>query len=318
MAVKPSNLLIKLSQRLFPEESQRATFMAALTETQRFPSAILWTQERPDEPPFTPEPPLPWQPAWIDRLDPATRPGKHPLHDQGHFYCLDFSSVFAASVLRQIPKPVSTVLDLCAAPGGKSLFAWRALQPQQLWCNEVVRKRERILISNLKRCGATSALVFNLDPAVFAEHLSAGADLVLVDAPCSGQSLLAKGETALGCFHPVNINKNANRQRRILANAARTVAGEGYLAYMTCTFSPEENEQVCEWFLEKFPQFQPVAAPDLTVHQSPLADWPCYRLWPQSGLGAGSFTALFRNVVTEPKISNQAFLDQYGKVLHSA
>lgn len=317
MAVKPSNLLTKLSQRLFSDADERAAFVDALTEAQRFPTAVLWLWERPAERPFVPEPPLPWQPTWIDRLDPASRPGRHPLHDQGYYYCLDTSSVFAASVLSQVPQPLSTVLDLCAAPGGKSLFAWRALQPQRLWCNEVVRKRERILISNLKRCGATSALVFNLDPAVFAEHLSEGADLVLVDAPCSGQSLLAKGETALGCFHPVNINKNANRQRRILANAARTVAGGGYLAYMTCTFSPEENEQVCDWFLEKFPQFQPIAVPALAAYQSPLADWPCYRLWPQSGLGAGSFTALFTNQTKAPKATNQAFLDQYGKVLHN-
>lgn len=318
MAVKPSNLLIKLSQRLFSEEGEQAAFVEALTDAQRFPTAVLWTGERPEDLPFAPEPPLPWQPAWIDRLDPATRPGKHPLHDQGYFYCLDFSSVFAASVLSQVPQPTPTVLDLCAAPGGKSLFAWRMLRPQQLWCNEVVRKRERILIANLKRCGAISALVFNLDPAVFAEHLPAAADLVLVDAPCSGQSLLAKGETALGCFHPVNINKNANRQRRILANAAGTVAGGGHLAYMTCTFSPEENEQVCEWFLEKFPHFEPVTVPSLEAYQSPLADWPCYRLWPQSGLGAGSFTALFRSAAVEPKLENSAFLGQYGKVLRSA
>jgi 16S rRNA C967 or C1407 C5-methylase (RsmB/RsmF family) len=77
--------------------------------------------------------------------------------------------------------------------------------------------------------------------------------VVIVDAPCTGQSLLAKGDKALGCFHPVNINKSASRQKRIIANAAQTVAGEGYLAYMTCTFSPEENEQVGEWLMKKFP-----------------------------------------------------------------
>ena len=79
--------------------------------------------------------------------------------------------------------------------------------------------------------------------------------MVIVDAPCTGQSLLAKGDKALGCFHPVSINKSASRQKRIMANAAQTVAGGGYLAYMTCTFSTEENEQVGEWLMKQFPQF---------------------------------------------------------------
>ena len=120
-------------------------------------------------------------------------------------------------------------------------------------------------------------------------------DLVIVDAPCSGQSLLAKGEKAPGCFHPTNINKNANRQKRIIANSAQIVAPQGYLAYMTCTYSPEENEQVCEWLLERFPQFKLVEVKHLKNYQSHLTTMPCYRMFPQSGLGAGAFAALFRN-----------------------
>lgn len=316
MADKPSNLLLKLSRRLFSERADQQVFVDALVHPKAFSSAILWTCSRPQDSFFGAEEPLAWQPAWIDRLAAEAAPGKHPLHQDGYYYCLDFSSVFAASVLCAIPHPISTVLDLCAAPGGKSLFAWKALHPDHLWCNEVVRKRLRILIANLKRCGATSALVFNLDPAVFARECTQVADLVLVDAPCSGQSLLAKGEDALGCFHPVNINKNANRQKRILANAASSVAGQGYLAYMTCTFSPEENEQVCDWFLHKFPQFQPVLVPHLAPFQSHLAEWPCYRLWPQSGLGAGAFTALFHNSEWGVLPVDAEFLERFGKGLY--
>lgn len=315
---KPSNLLIKLSQRLFPESSDREAFVDALSHPQSFASTILWTQPPPQEIPFSPSEALPWQPNWIDRLAPDVAPGRHPLHQAGYFYCLDFSSVFAASALCSITNPITTVLDLCAAPGGKSLFAWKALAPQHLWCNEVVRKRVRILIANLKRCKATSALVFNLDPAIFADSTPHSANLVLVDAPCSGQSLLAKGETALGCFHPININKNANRQKRILANAARVVAGGGYLAYMTCTFSPEENEQVCEWFLNKSPHFKPVTVSHLTPYQSHLAEWPCYRLWPQSGLGAGAFTALFHNTSDEVFSPDKDFVNNYSMVLYES
>lgn len=291
----PSNLLIKLSRRLFDQPEQQSAFVEALTSPPTFPQAILWTQPRPSEVPFDLASALPWQPPHVDRLWPDQRPGQHPLHQAGAYYCLDMASVFSAAVLSAISTPVDLVLDLCAAPGGKSLLARQQLQPQQLWCNEVIRKRVRILISNLKRCGAMESLVFNLDPKIWAEHLPQAASVVIVDAPCSGQSLLAKGDQALGCFHPVTIKKNASRQKRILGQAAQTVAGGGYLAYMTCTFSPEENEQVAAWLLKHFPQFEAVPVPILADHRSTLAEFPCYRLWPQTGLGAGGFTALFRN-----------------------
>jgi len=315
MAV-PSKLLQKLARRLFAAASEQNQFIAALTQPQPQPSAVLWSRPRPLQLPWSVLPPLPWQPAWVDRLEPGSQPGQHPLHDTGHIYCLDVSSVFAASVVAAIAEPLATVLDLCAAPGGKSLYAWLALQPQQLFCNEVIRKRGRILIANLKRCGAKDALVFNLDPEAFAQHLPQTMDLVLVDAPCSGQSLLAKGGKALGCFHPVTVNKNANRQKRILANAAQTVAPGGYLAYMTCTYSPEENEQVCHWLQQRFPQFQPLPVPHLQPYQSPLSEQPCYRLWPQSGLGTGAFTALFRNTDAGAAFPlAQQFIDRHGRVL---
>jgi 16S rRNA C967 or C1407 C5-methylase (RsmB/RsmF family) len=301
---------------LFAAAGDRDAFVAALTQPQPMPAAILWMQPRPEEMPFAIAPPLPWQPEWGDRLEVDQRPGQHPLHQAGAYYCLDIASVFAGAVFSAISAPVASVLDLCAAPGGKSLLARQALHPTHLWCNEVVRKRVKILISNLKRCGAIEALVFNLDPQIFAAELPHSASLVIVDAPCSGQSLLAKGDQALGCFHPVNINKNASRQKRILAAAAQTVAGGGYLAYMTCTFSPEENEQVGAWLLKKFPQFAAVAVPALAEHGSTLADFPCYRLWPQSGLGAGGFTALFRNLDETSAPANRDFLTTKGMEIY--
>ena len=313
---QPSKLLLKLSHRLFVEERDRDAFVEALTNPQPFPSAIVWMQPRPDQVPFTIAPALPWQPAWVDRLAPDQRPGQYSLHQSGAYYCLDMASVFSAAVFSAIPTPVKAVLDLCAAPGGKSLLTRQALNPDHLWCNEVIRKRVKILISNLKRCGATEALVFNLDPQIFAEQLPHTASVVVVDAPCSGQSLLAKGDSALGCFHPVSIKKNASRQKRILAHAAQTVAAGGYLAYMTCTFSPDENEQVATWLMKKIPQFEAVEVPALRDHVSSLASFPCYRLWPQSGLGAGGFTVLLRNrgEIVEPL--NLDFLSAHGMKIY--
>ncbi|MEB3295270.1 MAG: RsmB/NOP family class I SAM-dependent RNA methyltransferase [Synechococcales bacterium] len=290
---QPSNLLLKQARQLFPDTTERERFVQALIQPQPFQPAILWC--KPPIAVFATEPPLAWQPPFVDRLHLGQQPGKHPLHDQGAYYCLDFSSVFAASVLLSLPKMPKLIFDMCAAPGGKSIFAWQALQPHLLLANEVVGKRMGALLSNLRRCGLTPAALMTVDSQIVAEVIPMTADLVLVDAPCSGQSLLAKGKLNPGCFHPVNINKNANRQKRILANSAQLVMPNGCLVYMTCTYAREENEQVIEWLLERFPEFQPIAIAPLQVYQSQLAEFPCYRMFPQDRLGAGAFTVVLRN-----------------------
>ncbi|WP_341531036.1 RsmB/NOP family class I SAM-dependent RNA methyltransferase [Nostoc sp. UHCC 0302] len=292
---KPSNLLLKVSRRLFANLDERESFIEALVNPQPFQPSILWCQDKPDMSPFPVEIPTDWQPQFIDRLCLGEKPGQHPLHEQGYFYCLDFSSVFASSTLLTIPQPVRLVFDMCAAPGGKSIFAWKALQPDLLISNEVIGKRLGMLISNLKRCHISPSTVVNRDSSIFAEMIPFSSNLVIVDAPCTGQSLLAKGEKAPGCFHPTAINKSANRQKRIIANSAKLVSHQGYLAYMTCTYSSEENEQVCEWFLERFPHFQALEISHLAKYQSHLTTMPCYRMFPQDRLGAGAFTVLFKN-----------------------
>lgn len=293
---KASNLLLKVSRRLFKNlEEEQEKFVEALIHPQPFHPCILWCQEKPEKSPFSVETPTAWQPEFIDRLSFGEKPGQHSLHAQGYFYCLDFSSVFAASILLTIPSPVKLVFDMCAAPGGKSVFAWKGLQPELLISNEVIGKRLGMLISNLKRCHISPSAVVNKDSSLLAERIPLSSDLVIVDAPCTGQSLLAKGEKAPGCFHSTAINKSANRQKRIIANSAQIVAPQGYLAYMTCTYSPEENEEVCEWFLERFPEFQPMEISHLENYQSHLTSVPCYRMFPQDRLGAGAFTVLFKN-----------------------
>ncbi|MDM9584757.1 RsmB/NOP family class I SAM-dependent RNA methyltransferase [Nostoc sp. GT001] len=301
---KPSNLLLKVSRRLFANLDEQEKFIEALMNPQPFSPSIIWCQEKPDIAPLIVETPTAWQPQFIDRLSLGEKPGKHPLHEKGYFYCLDFSSVFAATTLLAIPESVRLVFDMCAAPGGKSIFAWRALKPELLISNEVIGKRLGMLISNLKRCQVSPNAVVNRDSSIFAEMFPGSSNLVIVDAPCTGQSLLAKGEKAPGCFHPTAINKSANRQKRIIANSAKIVSPQGYLAYMTCTYSPEENEQVCEWFVERFPQFEAIKISNLAKYQSHLTTMPCYRIFPQDRLGAGAFTVLFKNTnedENEPK-----------------
>lgn len=311
----PSSLLLKLSRRLFADIASQESFLAALIDPQPFAPCILWSQPKPAGIPWTVEPSVAWQPDFVDRLSGGAKPGQDPLHDQGYFYCLDFSSVFAALTLLNLPPSNPLTVDVCAAPGGKSLFAWRALQPALLISNEVIGKRMGALLSNLKRCRVAPVALTRLDSKWLANSLPATAQVVIVDAPCSGQSLLAKGGKVPGCFHPVTINKNANRQKRILANSVQLVAPQGYLAYMTCTYSPEENEQVAEWLLERFPQFQPVPVAPLASYQSHLSDLPCYRIWPQQGLGAGAFTILFQNTATgEADPLSADFLAQPGVI----
>jgi 16S rRNA C967 or C1407 C5-methylase (RsmB/RsmF family) len=293
--LSPSTNLLRLARQLFPDnEPERAAFLHALQNPRPYQTAVLWLQERPAALPFAAAPRPAWLPEFVDLAAPEERPGKHPLHEAGEFYCLDVSSVFAASVLSAVPLEPEVILDVCASPGGKSLFAWRCLRPALLVANEVIGKRTAQLIANLHRCRVHPAIVTNADPAVLRRICPACADVVIVDAPCSGQSLIAKGGENPGCFHPATINLNANRQRRILANAASLVAPGGVLAYITCTYSEKENEGSVSWLLRQFPEFMPVAVPSLDAHRSTLTNTPCYRLWPQRGPGAGAFAALVK------------------------
>lgn len=308
---KPSNLLLKLSRQLFSDEHEQEKLVDSLMNPQPFNPCILWCKTKPEDIPFEVEAALEWQPEFVDRLTLGQKPGKHSLHNEGYFYCLDFSSVFAISVLKTIKQEIHLIFDMCASPGGKSISAWRQFHPTQLISNEVIGKRIGALISNFKRCQISPAIVVNQDSKILAEAIPKSADLVLVDAPCSGQSLIAKGEKNPGCFHPVNINKNANRQKRIIANSAQLVAPQAYLVYMTCTYSLEENEQVLDWLLERFPQFQPIEVPHLSQFQSHLSQKFCYRIFPQSQLGAGAFTVLLKNTEAgQPRSIPDAFFNQ--------
>mgnify|MGYP001553918609 CR=1 FL=1 len=284
----------KLAEKLLPEES-RSAFLEALEVGKSARPALLWFAERPEPAPFATEAPAPWQPEFVDVLTPGERAGRHELHDEGAYYCLDLSSVFETVPLQGLQ--ASSVLDVCASPGGKSLLAWRTVQPEQLVSNEVIGKRLGALMGNLKRCHV-DAEVIRKDPGVLAQEYPEEFDLVLVDAPCSGQSLLARGQDNPGCFHPVNIGPCAGRQKRILIESAQCVAPGGHLLYSTCTFSRDENEAIIEWLLARRPDFQAVEVPALAAHHSPHAEFPAYRLWPHEGYGAGGFTCLLARGVS--------------------
>lgn len=284
--------LVKLAGKLFQEADEQKRFIDSITAPETQDICLIWLNS--DEPGFSVLEKNFWESSFIYRVENSVKPGATKEHELGQFYCLDTSSVFSASVMKEIHEKPDTILDLCSSPGGKGIYAWRLFKPEMLICNEVIGKRIPALISNLKRCTISPSKVTNLDTRIFAEKFQSIADLVIVDAPCSGQSLLVKGKRSDGCFHPAAINMNSNRQKRILANASSTVKGGGHLAYMTCTFSPEENEKVIEWFLKRFSMFSPVEVEGYKEFQSHLTTIPCYRLWPHRTKGAGGFSCLLK------------------------
>lgn len=292
---EPGALLLKQAAALFSEAAKREAFVTALMDGDSREQAIIVLRDEPAIKTFPREWPTKWQPDFVTRLSNHFRPGKHPLYEKGAFYSLDFSSVFSASAMLAIPTPPQRVLDLCASPGGKSIFAWRAFQPGLMVCNETVRKRADTLIHNLQRCRVESASVWTTDPSVYAQRAAKSFDFIIVDAPCSGQSLMARNEPAPGAFTPHMIDMCVGRQHRILGNAIKCLSDGGHILYSTCTFSEKENERVLHWALREHDFLEAVEVPALKEFQSEYTELPCYRLFPQSGLGAGAFVALIRN-----------------------
>ena len=180
--------------------------------------------------------------------------GNSPWHHAGAFYSQEPSAMSAATVLD--PKPGDRVLDMCAAPGGKSTQIAAALRGSGLlWSNEYVKKRAQILLSNVERMGVRNCVVSNVHPDALAQKLEGFFDKVLVDAPCSGEGMFRRDEIAVREWTPEHSAACAVRQLAILESAARCVRCGGVLVYSTCTFSTRENEDVVIEFLEHHPQF---------------------------------------------------------------
>ncbi|MBQ4612561.1 MAG: RsmF rRNA methyltransferase first C-terminal domain-containing protein [Clostridia bacterium] len=187
-------------------------------------------------------------------LDAPHKAGGDPLHHAGGYYMQEPSAASAVAVLA--PQPNEKILDLCAAPGGKSTqIAAKLGDSGLLWSNEYVASRARILSQNLERCGVRRQVVSNNDTAVLCRRLTDYFDAVLVDAPCSGEGMFRKEPQALEEWSLDNIHLCAARQREILHNASLAVRPGGRLVYSTCTFAPEENEAIIAAFLNEHSDF---------------------------------------------------------------
>ncbi|MGN0159287.1 MAG: RsmB/NOP family class I SAM-dependent RNA methyltransferase [Brotaphodocola sp.] len=239
-----------------------------------------------------------------------TRPGRHPYHEAGVYYIQEPSAMAVVSLLD--PKPGELVLDLCAAPGGKTThIAERLCGKGLLVSNEIHPARAKILSQNVERMGIENAVVTNEDSGRLKKYFPEFFDRIVVDAPCSGEGMFRKDEQARSEWSEENVRICADRQQEILDNAADMLRPGGRLVYSTCTFSPEEDEDGISCFLDRHPEFTIVKVPDVKKlsglsagrpewsreKRSDLAD--TYRIWPHKAEGEGHYLALLEKSRTE-------------------
>ena len=174
-----------------------------------------------------------------------------PIFHSGAYYVQEASSMFVEQAFRQMEHNSNRiVLDLCAAPGGKSTHVLSLLESSDLLvANEVIRSRVSVLDENIRKWGHQNVVICSNDPADFS-NLDGMFDVILVDAPCSGEGLFRRDASAIQQWSVDNTNLCSTRQRRILADIWPSLKNGGYLIYSTCTFNPSENEENLKWLAE--------------------------------------------------------------------
>ena len=239
--------------------------------------------------------PVPWAKGCYF-VEGDARPGLSPLHEGGLFYLQEPSALSAVSVLD--PRPGERVLDLCAAPGGKSTQIAGLMQGRGLLvCNEPVPARAQILSRNVERMGVRNAVVTSAMPAQLAPRFPAFFDRILVDAPCSGEGMFRRQPEARDEWSENSPRGCADRQMEILEEAAKMLAPGGALVYSTCTFNDTENEGVLARFTAAHPEF--------TLEAFELPGLPSGRrgyvhLYPHEIRGEGHFVSLLRKSPDAP------------------
>ena len=228
--------------------------------------------------------------------------GASPYHHAGMVYMQDPGAMSGVAAL-DIHEDW-WVADLCSAPGGKSSQVAERLGDEGfLLSNEYVPKRAKIIVGNFERLGVKNAMVTSLDTAEIAKMYSAVFDLVITDAPCSGEGMFRKSDEAREEWSEENVALSAKRQAEILGNAAGLVKPGGYLLYSTCTYSPEENEENVALFLREHPDFSLIRVKDelerrtrdgLTKYGEGLRLEYTRRFYPHVTDGEGQYVALMK------------------------
>lgn len=241
--------------------------------------------------------------------------GNHPYHHAGMLYVQEPAAMAPAECIDI--NPDWKILDMCAAPGGKSTQLKNKLgQNGVLVSNEIIPSRCKILTGNIERLGLKNTVTTCTDTSKLAEIFPKTFDLVMVDAPCSGEGMFRKEENAVDEWSIENICKCVERQKNILENAASTVKNGGYIIYATCTFSLEENEMTVDDFLKNHSEFEIVPVKEAvkvcTADGIRFNGCKCEnielarRFYPHKSKGEGQFMAVLKNKL-EPAAAKNKF-----------
>jgi len=234
---------------------------------------------------------LPQRPVFIE----------DPLWHAGAYYVQEASSMFLHYVIQQLGLPGKILaLDACAAPGGKSTLLLSALPAGSvLLANEVIASRNAILRENIIRWGDPHCIVTQADPSAFA-GMEAFFDLVLVDAPCSGEGLFRKDKASIGEWSTANTELCALRQNRILGELASSVKNGGYLIYSTCTYNPAENFGAPSLLLQQgFESLRLQVPAEWNIEEREMNGVTGYAFYPDKVQGEGFFISVFRKRAEE-------------------
>lgn len=239
--------------------------------------------------------------------------GNHPYHHAGMIYVQEPGAMAPAECIDI--EPDWTILDMCAAPGGKSTQLKNKLGENGiLVSNEIIPSRCKILTGNVERLGLRNTVTTCMDTGKLAKTFPKTFDLIMVDAPCSGEGMFRKEEIAIDEWSTENVEKCAQRQEEILENAVIALKDGGYIIYATCTFSLEENEMTVDSFLEKHPEFEIVpvkqCVADSTSDGIFFESCKCKnikyarRFYPHKSKGEGQFMAVLHNTAEKSQKSN--------------
>lgn len=254
--------------------------------------------------------PIPWTKDGFYYPE-GENPGRHPYYHAGLYYIQEPSAMLPGAVMDA--KPGDYVLDLCAAPGGKTLQMAADMKGEGLLvANDINSDRVKALVKNIELCSITNAIVTNETPDKLALKFKNFFDRILVDAPCSGEGMLRKDEDAAKSWGKYKCDVCCGMQKDILDNVDEMLKPGGYMVYSTCTFSPEENERMISYFLDKYKHYELMDIPKAHGIDSGRPQWAdnnrellkTARLWPHKVKGEGHYTALLKKKgYTEDNVS---------------
>lgn len=235
--------------------------------------------------------PVPWEEDGF-YYDNEDRPGKHPYHEAGVYYIQEPSAMAPVHYLE--PNPGEMILDLCAAPGGKSTQIGAKMKGKGiLFSNEIHPTRAKILSENMERMGIYNAIVLNETPERLSERFPQFFDKILVDAPCSGEGMFRKNDEAAKEWSLENVKLCAKRQDDILDAAAKMLKKGGRIVFSTCTFAKQENEGSIQRFLERHKDF---SVKEIEVFEGMEKNEYGVRLWPHKVKGEGHFLSVLERM----------------------